>query len=136
MAEKIRFKRHMSAVADTPIRRLLRGIELKLVLAWMIVVVLTTIADPSHLYWNKPEDTMGLILQNTLWLGFLAIGGGIVIISGGIDLSCGSVMVLAATVFATIAAFVEPIVCSSLGTEFNPEVFSLPTIGVALVGML
>ncbi|MGC4002617.1 MAG: ABC transporter permease [Pirellulales bacterium] len=126
----------MSAPAENPIRRILHGIELKLVVAWLIVVALTAWADPAHLYWTKPDVTFPLIFENTLWLGFLAIGGGIVIISGGIDLSCGSVMVLAATVFASLAAACEPMVCEATGTPFDPEVFSTATIVIAFAGML
>jgi ribose/xylose/arabinose/galactoside ABC-type transport system permease subunit len=49
-----------------------------------------------------------LILRQTVLLGFFALGSAIIIISGGIDLSSGSVIAMSATVFGSLMIVLDP----------------------------
>src|SRR2546425_2039261 len=65
--------------------------ELSLLSAVLAVVGLTILLDPSRAYLDKPIYNATEILRQTALLGILALGASVVIISGGIDLSAGSV---------------------------------------------
>jgi fructose transport system permease protein len=67
--------------------------------ALLLVCVVFAIAAPKFL----SGDTFSLILQQVMVVGVLAIGQTIVIITTGIDLSCGMVMGLAGLVTASMA---------------------------------
>ena len=70
------------------------SVEFKLIVAWLIVVILTASLDQGHTYWNNPGNSAELIIRNTVLLGFFALGSAVIIISGGIDLSSGSVIAM------------------------------------------
>jgi ribose/xylose/arabinose/galactoside ABC-type transport system permease subunit len=70
--------------------------ELGLLLAIIVVLMLTSIIDSQHTYWNNPVPSAVDILRQSSMLGIFAIGAAIVIIAGGIDLSSGSVTHLVA----------------------------------------
>ncbi len=59
-------------------------------------------------YLNSAEASAVGILRNTVLLGFFALGSAVIIISGGIDLSSGSVIAMSATVFGSILMLVDP----------------------------
>ena len=83
--------------------------EFKLILAWLVVIVATAILDhPNHTYWEDPKGCAELILRNAVMLGIFAVGSSVIIISGGIDLSCGSVIALSSTVFGMSLYFLDP----------------------------
>lgn len=84
------------------------SVELKLIVAWLIVVVLTASLDQGHTYWNNPSNSAELIIRNTVLLGFFALGSAVIIISGGIDLSSGSVIAMSATVFGALLMICAP----------------------------
>ncbi len=98
----------MSFTAPGILRRLWSSIEFKLILAWLAVVVATTLLDPGHTYWHNPGASAELIIRNTVLLGFFALGSAVIIISGGIDLSSGSVIAMSATVFGSLLIVLDP----------------------------
>lgn len=85
-----------------------RSVEFKLLLAWAIVVLITMLLDSQHTYWNDPQGSADLIIRNTVKLGFFALGSAVIIISGGIDLSSGSVIALSAVVFGSLMIWIDP----------------------------
>lgn len=89
-------------------KRLWSSVEFKLVLAWFFVVIATALLDSNHTYWNDPTGSSELIVRRTVLLGFFALGSAIIIISGGIDLSSGSVIALSATVFGSLLILLDP----------------------------
>ena len=88
--------------------RLWSTVEFKLILAWLSVVVVTVLLDPGHTYWNNPGNAAELIIRNSVLLGFFALGSAVIIISGGIDLSSGSVIAMSATVFGSLLISLDP----------------------------
>jgi ribose/xylose/arabinose/galactoside ABC-type transport system permease subunit len=90
------------------VRRLLSTVEAKLILAWLLVIAATLVLDPGRTYLNNPGSTSELIIRNTVFLGFFALGSAVIIISGGIDLSSGSVIALSATVFSSLLVLIDP----------------------------
>jgi ribose/xylose/arabinose/galactoside ABC-type transport system permease subunit len=83
-------------------------VEVKLVLAWLTVVILTALVDHNHTYWDDPSGSATNIIRNTVILGFVALGAAVIIVSGGIDLSSGSVIALSATVFGALLILLDP----------------------------
>lgn len=98
----------MNSTAPGFVRRLWSSVEFKLILAWLAVVVATTVLDPGHTYWRNPGSSAELIIRNTVLLGFFALGSAVIIISGGIDLSSGSVIAMSATVFGSLLIVLDP----------------------------
>jgi ribose/xylose/arabinose/galactoside ABC-type transport system permease subunit len=88
--------------------RLLRRTEGGLVLAIIVVLAATTLLDSQHVYWTDPKPSMVNILRQTAMLGIFALGAAIVIISGGIDLSCGSVIAFSGSFCASIMVMLAP----------------------------
>ena len=88
--------------------KFLSSVEFKLIVAWLLVVIVTVIADPGHTYFNNPANSAELIIRNSVLLGFFALGAAVIIISGGIDLSSGSVIALSATVFGSLLIALDP----------------------------
>jgi ribose/xylose/arabinose/galactoside ABC-type transport system permease subunit len=83
-------------------------VEFKLILAWLLVVIVTAFADPGHTYFNNPGSTAEGIIRNSVKLGIFALGAAVIIISGGIDLSSGSVIAMSATVFGSLLMVFDP----------------------------
>ena len=98
----------MSSTAPSILRRLWSSVEFKLILAWLAVVIFTTLVDTGHTYWRNPGSSAELIIRNTVLLGFFALGSAVIIISGGIDLSSGSVIAMSATVFGSLLIVLDP----------------------------
>lgn len=94
--------------SGSPLRRFFSSVEVRLILAWLVVVILTTVLDQGHTYWNNPRGAAELIIRNTVLLGFFALGSAVIIISGGIDLSSGAVIAMSATVFGTLLMLLSP----------------------------
>ena len=90
------------------VKRLLSTVEAKLIIAWLIVIAATIALDPGRTYLNNAGSTAELIIRNTVFLGFFALGSAVIIISGGIDLSSGSVIALSATVFSSLLMLLDP----------------------------
>ena len=98
----------MSNDSPTFIGRLLSSVEFKLIFSWLLVVAVTMALDTNHTYWDSPRDAAQVVLRQTVLLGFFALGSAIIIISGGIDLSSGSVIAMSATVFGSLMIVLDP----------------------------
>ncbi len=83
------------------------GNEIGLLLAIVAVVALTAVMDPS--YRLKPWINAQEILRQSALLGIFALGAATVIISGGIDLSSGSVIAFSGTVSLSILYVLAPL---------------------------
>jgi len=94
------------------------------------VVVLTAILDSQHNYWFDPRQSLINILRQTAMLGIFALGAAIVIISGGIDLSMGSVIAFSGSICATLMVCLAPKEMHGYGAV------GLPVIAVAITGTL
>lgn len=82
--------------------KLWKSVEFKLICAWIIVVALAVWIDPNHTYWVSMGESAEGILRQAVILGFFALGSAIIIISGGIDLSSGSMIALSSTIFGCL----------------------------------
>src|SRR5438128_2969807 len=104
--------------------------EWGLVLAIATVVVLTALLDDRHNYWYNPADSATNILRQTSMLGIFALGAAIVIISGGIDLSSGSVIAFSGSIRATLMVLLAPEEMKAA------RLLGMGTITIAIVGTL
>jgi ribose/xylose/arabinose/galactoside ABC-type transport system permease subunit len=116
------------------LRRLWSSVEFKLIVAWLLVVLATMALDTSYAYWNNPADSAQLILRRTVLLGFFAIGSAIIIISGGIDLSSGSVIAMSATVFGSLMIILDPVGFKAGHVSTTAVILSIG--GTLLVGVM
>ncbi len=83
--------------------------------AWFLLLVLSLVAALSHPLFFTPSN-LGNVLQQAVILGVLAIGQFVVILTGGIDLSVGSVMALMAMTAALLMPAGAPVsVAAALG---------------------
>ncbi len=83
------------------------GNEIGLLLAILVVLAVTGIANPS--YRVHPQLNATEILRQTALLGIFALGAATVILSGGIDLSSGSVIAFSGTVWLSILYLLAPV---------------------------
>ncbi|MCE2809016.1 MAG: ABC transporter permease [Planctomycetaceae bacterium] len=116
------------------IGRLLSSVEVKLIVSWLLVVLATIVLDTNHTYWNSPAESAQLILRQTVLLGFFALGAAIIIISGGIDLSSGSVIAMSATVFGSLMIVLDPEGFKAGHVSTNAVIMSIA--GTLLVGAM
>lgn len=118
--------------------RLARGHsnELGLLLAIVAVAGLTTIL--SDAYREKPLQNAEEILRQTSLLGVFALGAAIVIISGGIDLSAGSVIAFSGSVCASIILALAPVDDSgnAITSDLGAGVFAIAIAATLVVGFL
>ena len=85
-----------------------RGNELALILALGVVVLLTILLDSGRNYLHDPLSSLEVIARQTALLGIFALGAAVVIISGGIDLSSGSMIAFSGTIFAATLVVLAP----------------------------
>jgi ribose/xylose/arabinose/galactoside ABC-type transport system permease subunit len=111
--------------------RLFRRHEFALLLAILLVVGLTTLFDTQHNYFHRPWPNAREIMRQTSLLGIFALGSAVVIISGGIDLSSGSVICFSGTICASLLLLMAP--DRMRGGEAGP---GLPVLIAAIVGTL
>jgi ribose/xylose/arabinose/galactoside ABC-type transport system permease subunit len=119
----------------TAFLRALQRSEWGLLLAIVVVLVLTAVLDAQHTYWTNPRPSAVDVLRQTSLLGIFTLGAAIVIISGGIDLSSGSVIAFSGSICATTMVLLAP------DAMRNAQPVGLPVIAVAisatvLVGLL
>lgn len=88
--------------------------ELGLVFAILAVIGVTLLFNQDYL--QNPELNIKDILHQTALLGIFSLGAAIVIISGGIDLSSGSVIVFSGSVCALVMMLLAP-----LGDSGGPD---------------
>src|SRR5262245_689073 len=98
----------MSSSEHSLAKKIFGSVEFKLILAWLAVVLITMWFDSNHTYWQMPKDSAIPIIRQTALLGMFALGSAVIIISGGIDLSAGSVIALSATVFGALLIIFDP----------------------------
>jgi ribose/xylose/arabinose/galactoside ABC-type transport system permease subunit len=112
-----------------------RRSEWGLLLAIAVVVVLTTVIDQQHNYLSDPRESAVNILRQTAMLGIFALGAAIVIISGGIDLSSGSVIAFSGSMCATLMILQAPDAMKE-GTPLGLGVIVVAIAGTLLIGLL
>ncbi len=105
--------------------------ELGLLVAVVFVVGLTTLLDDSYL--RKPAYNATEILRQTSLLGIFALGAAVVILSGGIDLSSGSVIALSGAVCTAIIFVLAPVDSNGIPITEN---LALPILLAAIAGTL
>src|SRR5215475_2198085 len=81
--------------------------EIGLTIAIVVVLAVTTVF--SSAYRQLPAQNAEEILRQTALLGIFTLGTAIVIISGGIDLSSGSVIAFSGCICAQIFLLLSPI---------------------------
>ncbi len=111
------------------LRRAVSTTEGGLALATVVILAATTLLDERHTYWFSTRDSVETIAREAVMLGIFALGSAIVIISGGIDLSAGSVIVLGATTCATIILVLDP-------TGMRNNDVSLLVMGCGIAGAI
>jgi len=110
------------------IRRPFNRSESGLLLAIIAVALLTMVVDSQHVYWHRPKGSIQDILRQTAMLGIFSLGAAIVIISGGIDLSAGSMIAFSGTICATLMLLLQP-------DSFDPRITSPLKLGVVVLGI-
>ncbi|MFN0199473.1 MAG: ABC transporter permease [Planctomycetaceae bacterium] len=110
--------------------------EIKLLFAIAIVVVVTTLLDADHNYWHDPLASVTDIARQTTVLGIFALGAACVIISGGIDLSAGSVICFSGTMCATLMLWLAPERMQSPDTPLGAGVITAAIAGTLVIGFL
>lgn len=105
--------------------------EFGLIAAIVVVVLMTFAFDPSQTYKSSPGLAASTILRETAFVGIFALGAAIVIISGGIDLSSGSVIAFSGTLFFGFIVLLAP----SQADSTLPNTDQLP-VWVPLVALL
>jgi len=110
--------------------------ELGLLAAILAVIAVTTIF--SDAYREKPWQNAQEILRQTSLLGVFALGAAIVIISGGIDLSSGSVIAFSGAICATIMLALAPLDASGAPdtSQLGVGILATAIAGTLLVGFL
>lgn len=109
--------------------------ELGLLLAIVIFAVITTLLDAQHTYWNNPTRSAIDILRQTSLLGIFALGAAVVIISGGIDLSSGSMIAFGGTICATIMFLLDRENMMN-AIPVSKTVIAIAILGTLLIGFL
>jgi ribose/xylose/arabinose/galactoside ABC-type transport system permease subunit len=106
-------------------------------LAAILAVVAMTMAF-SDAYRDKPLQNLQEILRQTSLLGIFALGAAIVIISGGIDLSSGSVIALCGSVCAAIILALAPVdeAGNPMTNNLSTGIFVAAVAGTLAVGFL
>ena len=82
--------------------------EFLLLAATVVVILLTTWLDSQHTYQAAPRESAIDIARQISLLGIATLGVTVVIISGGIDLSIGSVIALSGAVCGSIMVLLAP----------------------------
>ncbi|GAB4150405.1 MAG: hypothetical protein Tsb009_25210 [Planctomycetaceae bacterium] len=109
--------------------------ETKLLLATLVVIIATAFLDTGHNYINDFEGSARKITRDTALLGIFALGAAIVIISGGIDLSSGSVIAFSSTVCACLLLMLAPEQMEN-GEPLGADVIALAILGTLFAGFL
>jgi len=126
------------AAAAGPIRKLAQKYRNELGLLLAIVVVVGVTATFRDSYRQKPGQNAVEILRQTALLGTFALGAAIVIISGGIDLSSGSVIAFSASVAGAIMYLLAPLddAGNPMTKQLGPGIFAIAIAGTLLSGFL
>ncbi|MCE9544896.1 MAG: ABC transporter permease [Planctomycetia bacterium] len=122
----------MSTLEESHSRSLLHRYrnEVGLLIAITVVAAFTTLMDPA--YREKPIQNLQELLRQSSLIGIFALGAALVIISGGIDLSSGSVIAFSGVVCSSIMLLLAPV---SLGDD-APKPLSLAVLAAAILGAM
>jgi ribose/xylose/arabinose/galactoside ABC-type transport system permease subunit len=82
--------------------------ERGLILVILAVLAVAALLDSNHTYWNDPWPSAVDIARQTALLGIFSLGAAVVIVSGGIDLSVGSMIAFAGTTCASMMVLLAP----------------------------
>ncbi|MBS0209080.1 MAG: ABC transporter permease [Planctomycetes bacterium] len=85
-----------------------RRSEVALALAIVVVLLLTLAFDPQRNYLHFPQLSAIDIVRDASILGIFALGSAVVIIAGGIDLSCGSLIAFSGSICAAVMLLLAP----------------------------
>lgn len=110
--------------------------EWGLLAALAVVVLAAAWLDDQHNYLRDPTTSAVDILRQTTLLGIFALGSAVVIISGGIDLSCGSMIAFSGTICASLMLWLAPEQMQSPRTPVGLGVIALAIAGTLVVGFL
>jgi ribose/xylose/arabinose/galactoside ABC-type transport system permease subunit len=112
------------------------GNEIGLLIAIIVVVLVTATIDPA--YRLKPKINATAILRQTSLLGIFALGAAVVIISGGIDLSSGSVIAFSGTIWLSILYVMSPVNDDGLPAmkDFSHWMLFVSILGTLLAALL
>ena len=124
----------MSEITSS-VKQFLRRSEVALALAIVVVVLLTLAFDPQRNYLRLPRLSAIDILRDASILGMFALGSAVVIIAGGIDLSCGSMIAFSGSICATVMLMLAPDQLNSHG-PLGMGVIAAGIIAAIVVGML
>lgn len=116
--------------------KLIRFNEVALIVAIALVFCFTAFFDSNHSYVNNWQGSISDISRQCALLGILAIGSTIVIISGGIDLSAGSMVALGGTVCASILLMLSTPAEMSGSTPIRAWIVATAIVGTLGVGFL
>lgn len=115
--------------------RFWRRHEVSLLVAIVVVIALTTLLDAQHNYWRDPRASLIDLTRQTTQLGLISLGAAVVIISGGIDLSIGSVIAFSGTICASLLLLLSPE--AMLGNQpLGVSTMALAIAGTLVVGLL
>lgn len=110
--------------------------ELALSAAIVGVVLLTLALDPQRTYVQQPLLSLQDILRQSSLLGMFALGSAIVIISGGIDLSSGSMIAFSGTLCAGVMLLLAPEALTSAGAPHVPAWVAGVAIAVTMAAAI
>ena len=110
--------------------------ELGLLLAVLAVVGMTALMDDSYV--QKPGQNATEILRQTALLGIFSLGAATVIISGGIDLSSGSVIAFSGAICTSIIIALAPLdeFGNPVTTDLNGWILCAAVLGTLVVALL
>jgi ribose/xylose/arabinose/galactoside ABC-type transport system permease subunit len=103
--------------------------------AVVTVLIVTTILDRNHNYLTQWELSSIDLSRQTALLALYALGAAVVIISGGIDLSTGSVVAFSGTICATLMLLMAPEAVEQ-SKPIGTAVIATAIAGTLLVGLL
>ena len=108
--------------------------EMGLAFAILVVIALTAFLDPQHTYLHNALPSAVNVARLTAFLGIFALGAAVVIISGGIDLSSGSMIAFSGTICATLLVLLDPENMNPVAATRQP--LSWITISLSIAGAL
>jgi len=110
--------------------------ELGLFIAIVAVILVTLIFNRDYLH--EPTRNIRDILHQTALLGIFSLGAAIVIISGGIDLSSGSVIVFCGSICALVMLVLAPQRADGIrdATDVGLAVVTVAIIATILTGFM
>lgn len=111
--------------------------EIGLALATVLAVVIAGALDSNHTYFDSPGPSLTNILRQTATLGIFALGSTVVIIAGGIDLSCGAVIAFSGTIFCGILLALNPLGVQGVGdAHIAAGEYAVAVAGTLVTGVL